>query len=84
MQERIKGLRQSVARVSQRMLASKTWRVNVLQVVCDLLDLVEQMIGQLARHIHSPTLSTTNAEAFTATESSASILAARLKSITLL
>src|SRR5450830_351249 len=46
MQERIQGLRKSVAKVSQRFEAPKTWlgseSVNVLQILCDLLDLVER------------------------------------------
>ncbi len=88
MHERIEGLRQSVVKVSQRMQAPKTWLgsegVNVLQVLCDLLDLVEQMNGQLASHTHGPTPPPSNAVTFTATETSASMLAMRLKSITLL
>jgi hypothetical protein len=41
MQEKVQGLRQSVAKVSQRLQAPKTWlgseEVNVLQVLCDAL-----------------------------------------------
>ncbi len=59
MEERIQGLRKSVAAVSQRLVAPKTWSgsegVNVLQVLCDLLDLVQQMNAQLASHTHGPT-----------------------------
>ena len=59
MEERIEGLRESVAAVSQRLVAPKTWlgseNVNVLQVLCDLLDLVQQMNAQLANHTHGPT-----------------------------
>jgi hypothetical protein len=58
MQEQIQGLRRSVAGVSQRLQAPKTWLgsegVNVLQVLCDLIELVEQMNTQLAGHTHSP------------------------------
>ena len=58
MQEQIQGLRQSVAGISQRLQAPKTWlgseSVNVLQVLCDLLDLVQQMNVQMAGHTHSP------------------------------
>lgn len=50
MLERIQGIRRSVA--------PKTWlgseSVNVLQILCDLLDLVEQMNTQLAAHTHLP------------------------------
>ncbi len=56
MQERIQGLRQSVAAVSQRLVAPKTWlgseAINVLQVICDLLDLVKNMNTQLANNTH--------------------------------
>lgn len=68
MQERIEGLRKSVAGVSQRLVAPKNWigseSVNLFQVVCDLLDLVEQMNMQLAGHTHGPTLPPENAEEF--------------------
>lgn len=47
MQERIEGLRRSVAGTSQRLQAPKTWlgseSVNVLQILGDLIDLVQQM-----------------------------------------
>ncbi|MGS0541205.1 hypothetical protein HXW87_21705 [Pseudomonas sp. Y5-11] len=58
MQERIQGLRQSVAGVSQSLKAPRTWlgseEVNVLQVLCDLLDLIGDMNTQLASHTHLP------------------------------
>ncbi|SED87037.1 hypothetical protein SAMN04515675_2893 [Pseudomonas costantinii] len=59
MEERIQGMRESVAAVGQRLVAPKTWLgaegVNVLQVLCELLDLVQQMNVQLANHVHGPT-----------------------------
>jgi len=59
MQERIEGLRKSVAGVSQRWVAPQNWigseSVNLFQVVCDLLDLVQEMNVQLAGHTHGPT-----------------------------
>lgn len=58
MQEKIQGLRKSVAGVSQLLLAPKTWvgsdDVNVLRVLCELLDIVERMSAQLAGHTHLP------------------------------
>lgn len=58
MQEQIQGLRKSVAGIGQRLQAPKTWlaseSVNVLQVRCDLLDLVQQMNTQLTNHPHVP------------------------------
>ncbi len=87
MQERIQGLRKSLVGVSQRLVAPKTWlgseRVNVLQVLCDLLDLVQQMNSQLAGHTHGPTPPPTNAAAFTANAMNALDLNHELDKITL-
>jgi hypothetical protein len=86
MHERIQGLRQSVAKVSQRLEAPKTWigssGVNVLQVLCDLLDLVEQMNSQLAGHKHGATPPPDNAGVFTGNAASALMLSGKLKPIT--
>ena len=69
MEERIQGMRESVAAVSQRIVAPKSWLgsedVNVLQVLCDLLDLVQQMNIQLAAHTHGATPPPSNAALFT-------------------
>ncbi|SFX83943.1 hypothetical protein SAMN03159398_03053 [Pseudomonas sp. NFPP02] len=55
-EKRIEGLLNSMAAVSQRLVAPQTWlgseAVNVLQVVCDLLGLVKNMNTQLANHTH--------------------------------
>ncbi|WP_216891438.1 hypothetical protein [Pseudomonas putida] len=87
MEEQIQGLRRSVAKVSQRLQAPKTWLgsegVNVLQLLCDLLDLVQEMNVQLAIHTHGPTPIPSNAVAFSQAEASALILSAQLKPITL-
>lgn len=87
MEERIQGLRQSVAAVSQRLVAPKTWLgsegVNVLQVLCDLLDLVQKMNAQLAAHTHGPTPPPGNAEVFSEGSAKAILLSGKLKPITL-
>ncbi|PMU10426.1 MULTISPECIES: phage baseplate assembly protein V [unclassified Pseudomonas] len=89
MQERIEGLRKSVAGVSQRLQAPKNWigseGVNLFQVVCDMLNLLQQMNTQLAAHTHvpGPTPSPTDAAAFTAKAEQALELSAKLKAITL-
>ncbi|NNA09213.1 hypothetical protein HBN65_20810 [Pseudomonas lundensis] len=89
MEERIQGLRRSVAGVSQQMQAPKNWigsgTVNLFQVVCDMLDLLQQMNTQLAAHTHvpGPTPSPTDAAAFTAKAQQALMLSAKLKPITL-
>lgn len=86
MEERIKGARESLADVSQRLVAPKTWlgseEVNVLRVLCDLLDLVQQMNSQLAGHTHGATPVPTNALAFTMNTTAADQLTGRLKLIT--
>lgn len=89
MQEQIQGLRQSVAKVSQSMQAPKNWigsqGVNLFQVVCDLLDLLQQMNEQLATHTHvpGPTPSPADAAGFSAKSAHALALASKLKSVTL-
>lgn len=80
LQERIKGIRRS--------LAPKTWLgsegVNVLQILCDLLDLVQEMNVQMAGHTHvpGPMPSPTDATGFTAKATQALALATQLKPIT--
>ncbi|MDF3188396.1 hypothetical protein [Pseudomonas paracarnis] len=85
MKERIEGLRESVAAVSQRMVAPKTWlgseETNVLQVLCDLLDLVQQMNTQLTRHTHGPTPTPSNSAEFVSGGQRAATLNFRLRSI---
>lgn len=87
MEERIAGLRKSVTSVSQRLQAPKTWLgsegVNVLQVLCDLLDVVEQMNTQLASHVHGPSPVPNNAGAFEAAGTAAKVLGLQLKPITM-
>jgi len=80
MQERIQGIRRSVA--PQTWLGSEG--VNVLQVLCDLLDLVEAMNTQLAGHTHvpGPTPSPGDASGFNAKAGTAATLAGKLKPIT--
>lgn len=85
-EERIQGLRESVAEVSQRLVAPKTWlgseEVNVLQVLCDLLDLVQQMNVQLASHTHGPTPVPGNSAAFTENSNFANQLFIKTKLVT--
>lgn len=87
MEERIKGVRKSLAAVSQQLVAPKNHvgseGVNIFKVVCDLLDLVQQMNTQLASHTHRPTPVPGNAEAFTSSASVAMELMKKLKPITM-
>ncbi len=80
MQERIEGIRRSIA--PQTWLGSEG--VNVLQVLCDLIDLVEAMNTQLAAHTHvpGPTPSPADTAQFNAKAAHALLLAGQLKPIT--
>jgi hypothetical protein len=88
MEERIEGLHKSVAGISLQMFAPKNHigskNVNIFQVVCDLIDLVQQMNLQLVTHTHmpGPTLSAADASAFNAKAARALKMAAELKPIT--
>ncbi|MCP2140754.1 UNVERIFIED_ORG: hypothetical protein J2Y94_002079 [Pseudomonas poae] len=88
MEERIQGLRNSVANVSQHLQAPKSWigsdTVNLFQVVCDMLDLLQQMNTQLATHTHvpGPTPSPGDAAAFTAKAAHSLSVAVMLKQVT--
>ncbi|WP_226454868.1 phage baseplate assembly protein V [Pseudomonas sp. AF03-9] len=87
MQERIQGMRESVASVGQRLVAPKTWLgsegVNVLQVLCDLLDLVQQMNIQLASHTHGPTPVPSNSAIFTEGTKTALVMKEKMNLVTL-
>ena len=86
MQERIEGLRKSVAGEGQRLVAPKNWigseSVNLFQVVCDLLDLVQEMNNSITTHKHGPTPPPDNSVEFAAYSGTATTLAEQLKSFT--
>lgn len=78
--KRIQGIRRSVAQ--------RTWLGSesvVLQVLCDLLDLVERMNTQLAAHTHvpCPAPSPADALAFTTLAVESQRLASELRPVTL-
>ena len=83
MQERIEGLRKSVAGDGQRLVAPKNWisseSVNLFQVVCDLLDLVQEMNTQLAGHVHEESPVPNNSEILISTGTKAQIMSDALK-----
>lgn len=80
MQERIQGIRRSIA--PQTWLGSAD--VNVLQALCDLLDLVEAMNSQIASHVHASSPPPNNAGDFSGNAGTAAGLARQLKPITAL
>ncbi|PPS40866.1 hypothetical protein B0F86_15280 [Pseudomonas syringae] len=87
MHERIQGLRESITRESQRLLAPKSWvgseDVNLFKVVCDLIDLVQDMNTQLAAHAHGPSPVPNNATVFTVKAAIASVLSKTLRAVTI-
>ena len=87
MEERIEGMRKSVASVSQRLVAPKNHigseSVNIFQILCDLLKLVEHMNSQIAVHTHGPTPAPSNAVAFTQYAESSKSMGAKVDLITL-
>ncbi|MDI2145470.1 hypothetical protein KBJ94_25855 [Pseudomonas sp. ITA] len=89
MQERIEGMRRSVVGKGQRLQAPKNWigseSVNLFQVVCEMLDLLQEMNTRMAAHTHlpGPAPSPADASAFTANGVQAQALGAKLKPITL-
>ena len=87
MQEKIKGLRESVVGISQYLVAPKNHvgsaGVNIFQVLCDTLDLLHNMNTQLAAHVHpGPNTPPANAATFVANAAKALVLSSLLKSVT--
>ena len=87
MYESVEGVRNSLTAISQRLVAPKSWLgsddVNALQVLCELLDLVQQMNTQLASHTHGITLAPSNSEYFASGAVCAEVLSLSLSKITL-
>lgn len=88
MSERIQGLRESISKESQRLQAPKSWvgsgNFNIFKVVCDTLDLLQEMNTQIATHVH-PQLGSppANAAAFASDAVKAALLLATLGSVML-
>jgi uncharacterized protein involved in type VI secretion and phage assembly len=87
MQEKIKGLRKSVAGISQRLVAPKNHvgseSVNIFKILCDTLDLIEQLASEIASHVHGSSPPPTTASAFSADAVKAALLSAELGSVTI-
>jgi hypothetical protein len=87
MHERIQGLRESLTAVSQKMVSPKNYigsdAVNIFQVMCDLLDLVQKMNIALASHSHGPSPMPSNSLEFTTIAHQAGLLNSMLRPITL-
>lgn len=87
MQERIQGMRQSISGLSQHIQAPKNWigseGVNLFRVVCNMLELIQEMSAQLAVHTHGNTPAPTNASVFSSEAVRVGVLVESLKPITL-
>lgn len=86
MQEQIKGLRKSIAGAGQSLIAPKNHvgseSINIFKVLCDTLDLIEQMAVQIAGHVHGPNFVPANASEFSVDAGKAAILSTTLKTVT--
>ncbi|MBS7559410.1 hypothetical protein KHO49_13795 [Pseudomonas sp. RC4D1] len=86
MEERIEGLRKSVAGARLQMIAPKNHigseAVNIFRVLCDTLDLIELMAEKIASHVHGSTPVPSTSVAFTADAATAAFLSATLKAVT--
>ncbi len=87
MEEKIQGLRISLSGVSQSYIAGKSWigsnDVNALQVLCSLIDLVEQMNIHISEHVHASSPPPNNLSAFTSASAAAGEFGGKLRSLTL-
>jgi len=85
MQEWIEGMHERVSVLGQRLQAPKNWvgseTINLFQVVCDLLGLIEKMNFQIAVHDHGATPVPSNAATFSSYASEASVGTLMLKEI---
>ena len=84
MQERIEGLRKSVAGVSQRLVAPKTWlgseNINIVKILYDLIEIVEKMNTQIAIHTHKAVAPPENFNDFILNATQSNVLAAATRS----
>ncbi|WLI28173.1 hypothetical protein PSH61_20455 [Pseudomonas rhodesiae] len=88
MEERIQGLRESVSEISQRFSSPLTWigseETNVLRVICEVINMLQQMNDQLSSHTHSHggVSTPTNGPFFSSAATSALDLHGRMSKIT--
>jgi hypothetical protein len=86
MHERIASLRLSVAGISQHLQAPKNWvgseDVNIFEVVCELLGLVQEMNLQIATHVHGSSPPPSNAQIFNGCAARTKTMNGLLESIT--
>ncbi|WP_231986175.1 hypothetical protein [Pseudomonas asplenii] len=70
MNEKVEGIRQSIAAINQQLIAPKTWlgseKINICRMFCELLDVVEEMNKQMAVHVHANSPPPNNSGYFTA------------------
>ena len=87
MEEKIQGLRRSVARISQQLQAPKNWigsdAINLFRVVTNILDLISEMNAALAVHTHGPSPIPSNSDTYLSISLAAMHLANSTKEVTL-
>ena len=86
MHERIEGLRESVTGISQRIQAPKNWigsdSVNLFEIVCETLDILQSLNSALATHKHGTSPISDNSHIFTEQAVQASSLGFLLRGVT--
>ncbi|MEE4745926.1 hypothetical protein V2K65_03165 [Pseudomonas alliivorans] len=86
MHERIQGLRESITNKSQRLQAPKNWvgshDVNIFQVLCETLDMLDNLNTLIAEHTHGVTPKPNNYLSFEMAAEIAQKMSNSLKSIT--
>lgn len=87
MEERIEGLHKSMAAVSCQSISPKNWlgseKVNLFQVVSEVLEILKQMNAQIAAHTHGNTPVTSNEEYFINAAKKAALMEVEMIAITL-
>ncbi|WP_122709912.1 phage baseplate assembly protein V [Pseudomonas viridiflava] len=86
MHERIQGLRESISNKSQRLQAPKNWvgshDVNIFQVLCETLDMLDNLNTLIAEHTHGVTPKPNNYLSFEMAAEIAQKMSDSLKRIT--
>lgn len=86
MHERIEGMRQSIAKESQRLQAPKNWlgseEVNIFKVLCETLDLLQEMNSVIAVHTHGASPVPSNTAVFVSNTKECLVLLDLVRGIT--
>ncbi|RON74834.1 hypothetical protein BK675_04240 [Pseudomonas fluorescens] len=86
MQERIEGLRFSLSNTSQSLQAPKSWvgseDVNIFRVLVETLEILDDMAGYIAIHVHGSGPVPSNSGLFVLASAKTNLLAKKLNEVT--